>query len=242
MARVQNADDSIFNQLFVGASEACAEANVQLSLSEIFFQHQRGTVLGIYVLSTSIGTYLGPLIGGFVADRLGWRWIGWLSVITSSITIIVVYFTLEETLFDRSPYEAGCIDGVQETATPPSDSNEKSISSPKPSFRHPFSGSRRQDLLAKNPTHNTRTKCHRHRLQAIHSTSLPHPPSLHFSRRNLLRNSMGRPGRMAYFLPHCRRKQLVRTTVELQRCRIWTYEYSYVNRCCYWVFLGWVSL
>ena len=85
MARVQIVDDSIFRQLFVGASEACAEANVQLSLSEIFFQHQRGTVLGIYVLSTSIGTYLGPLIGGFVADRLGWRWIGWFSVIISSV-------------------------------------------------------------------------------------------------------------------------------------------------------------
>jgi MFS family permease len=126
MARVQNVDDSIFNQLFVGASEACAEANVQLSLSEIFFQHQRGTVLGIYVLSTSIGTYLGPLIGGFIADRLGWRWIGWLSVTISSITILVVYFTLEETLFDRSPYEAGCINGIQEIATPPSASNEKS--------------------------------------------------------------------------------------------------------------------
>lgn len=107
MARLQTANDSIFNQLFVGASEACAEGNVQLSLSETFFQHQRGTVLGIYVLSTSIGTYLGPLIGEFVVDRLGWRWIGWLSVIISSVTIIDVYFTLEETLFDRSPYDSG---------------------------------------------------------------------------------------------------------------------------------------
>lgn len=55
LARVQGTEDSIWNQLFVGASEACAEANVQLSLSEISFQHQRGTFLGLYVLSTSIG-------------------------------------------------------------------------------------------------------------------------------------------------------------------------------------------
>lgn len=114
-AHVKGTNDSIWNQLFVGASESCAEANVQLSLSEIFFQHQRGSVLGIYVLSTSIGTYLGPLIGGFVADRLGWRWIGWLSVIISSVTIVVLYFTLEETAFDRSKYDGPIIDGVQET-------------------------------------------------------------------------------------------------------------------------------
>src|SRR6187402_3343408 len=45
-AHVQGTSDSIWNQLFVGASEAAAEANVQLSLSEIFFQHQRGSVIG----------------------------------------------------------------------------------------------------------------------------------------------------------------------------------------------------
>lgn len=37
-------NDAIFNQLFVGASESCSEANVQLSLMDIFFQHQRGAV------------------------------------------------------------------------------------------------------------------------------------------------------------------------------------------------------
>lgn len=108
MARVQSTSDSIWNQLFVGISESCAEANVQLSLSDLFFEHQRGTFLGVYVLATSVGTYLGPLIAGYVADSsLGWRWIGWLAVIISGATIAVLYFTLEETLFDRPAYHVG---------------------------------------------------------------------------------------------------------------------------------------
>lgn len=108
MARVQSTSDSIWNQLFVGISESCAEANVQLSLSDLFFEHQRGTFLGVYVLATSVGTYLGPLIAGYVADSsLGWRWIGWLAVIISGATIAVIYFTLEETLFDRPAYHVG---------------------------------------------------------------------------------------------------------------------------------------
>jgi MFS family permease len=115
-ARVQSTEDSIWNQLFVGASEACAEANIQLSLSEIFFQHQRGTALGLYVLAISIGTYLGPLFGGIISDSLGWRWIGWLAAIISGATLIILYFGLEETLFDRAIYDIGVIDGVQQTA------------------------------------------------------------------------------------------------------------------------------
>jgi MFS family permease len=103
MARTQTAQDSIWNQLFVGASESCAEAGVQLSLSDLFFEHQRGTFLGVYVLATSIGTYLGPLVGGFIADSSeDWRWVGWWAVIISGGTLLVFYFTLEETMFDRS--------------------------------------------------------------------------------------------------------------------------------------------
>ncbi|PQE11417.1 MFS-type transporter protein [Rutstroemia sp. NJR-2017a BVV2] len=129
LARVKTTSDSIWNQLFVGASEACAEANVQLSLSDIFFQHQRGTVLGIYVLSTSIGTYLGPLIAGYIGGGpMGWRWIGWWSVIISTCTIIVCYFTLEETMFERpeSAYETPAINGLNTSETSPnSPTNEK---------------------------------------------------------------------------------------------------------------------
>jgi MFS family permease len=58
-ARTKTSSDSMGSQFFVGASESCAEAAVQTSLSDIFFQHQRGTVLGFYVLATNLGTYLG---------------------------------------------------------------------------------------------------------------------------------------------------------------------------------------
>ena len=101
-ALVQTSGDLVGSQFFVGAAEACAEALVQTSLSDIFFQHQRGTVLGLYVLANNVGTYLGPLIAGYIADsRLGWRWIGWFTVIISGMTLLVFFFGLEETSFHR---------------------------------------------------------------------------------------------------------------------------------------------
>ncbi|SZF00090.1 unnamed protein product [Blumeria hordei] len=100
MSQIKNTQDAIWNQLLVGVSESTAEANVQLSLSEVWFEHQRGTVLGMYVLATSIGTFLGPLISSYVAENLGWRWVALTSVIISSITLVVFLFGLEETLFE----------------------------------------------------------------------------------------------------------------------------------------------
>ncbi|KAH8705331.1 major facilitator superfamily domain-containing protein [Talaromyces proteolyticus] len=120
MAKTQSTSDSIWNQLFVGISESCAEANVQLSLSDLFYEHQRGTFLGVYVLATSVGTYLGPLIAGFIGDsNLGWRWIGWWAVSISVGTVITFFFTLEETMFDRDAHETKPIICSQEPTTDP---------------------------------------------------------------------------------------------------------------------------
>jgi MFS family permease len=117
LARVQTSGDNIGSQLFVGAAESCAEALAQLSLSDLFFQHRRGLVLGLYVLATSIGTFTGPLVAGFIVDSqaLGWRWVGWLAVIISGFLVVLFYFGLEETSFDRkNPFQ-----GHDAPPTPP---------------------------------------------------------------------------------------------------------------------------
>lgn len=93
--------DTIWSQLFVGMSESCAEAQVQLSLSDMYFQHQLGAVLTVYILATSVGTYLGPLIAGFVTQYLGFRWVGWIAVLIGAGLLFVIVFLLDETVYDR---------------------------------------------------------------------------------------------------------------------------------------------
>jgi MFS family permease len=81
-----------------------AEAVVQLSLLDIWFEHQNGTSLGMYTLATTVGTYVGPLIGGHLAENVGWRWIGHMGAIASGFTLLLFYFGLEETAFERNRY------------------------------------------------------------------------------------------------------------------------------------------
>lgn len=40
---------------------------------------------------------VGPLIGGFVADNAGWRWLYWLQLIFSFVSWILITFTIPET-------------------------------------------------------------------------------------------------------------------------------------------------
>ncbi|KAK1496429.1 major facilitator superfamily transporter [Colletotrichum cuscutae] len=106
-ARITNVGGVVWSQLFVGAAESVGEATVQLSLLDIWFEHQTGSVLGIYTFATAIGTYLGPLIGAYVSSGLGWRWIGYVGTIICGISLIVIYFGLEETEFNRDRYLTG---------------------------------------------------------------------------------------------------------------------------------------
>lgn len=96
--------DTIWSQAFVGLSEACSEAQVQQSLADIFFQHQLGSVLTVYIMSISVGSFLGPLIAHLISESQTFRWVGWWGAIICGITLVVTVLTCEETVFDRSKY------------------------------------------------------------------------------------------------------------------------------------------
>lgn len=103
-AMSRRTSDTIWSQAFVGMSEACAEAQAQQSLADIFFQHQLGSVLTVYIMATSIGSFLGPLIAHLISEAQGFRWVGWWGAIICGATLIVILFTCEETVFDRNKY------------------------------------------------------------------------------------------------------------------------------------------
>jgi len=122
-SQCRTTSDSIWSQLFVGASEACAEAHVQQSLTDMYFQHQLGSVLTVYITATSVGTYLGPLIGGFIVQYVGFRWVGWIAVFISAALLIVIVFAMHETYFDRRLYHGVILTGLPGTEA----RNEKKV-------------------------------------------------------------------------------------------------------------------
>jgi len=67
-------------------------------IADIAAPHERGGYLGIFGAGPLAGPSLGPIIGGALAQTLGWRSIFWfLAIFAGAFTIVLVLF-LPETL------------------------------------------------------------------------------------------------------------------------------------------------
>lgn len=69
-------------------------------INDIFFEHERGQKVGLWVLSIDLGLLFGPLIGGFV-NLAGHIWIQWLTAILFGVILLVEIAFLPETLYPR---------------------------------------------------------------------------------------------------------------------------------------------
>ncbi|RCI01297.1 hypothetical protein CU097_013755 [Rhizopus azygosporus] len=82
-------------QAFGSSSVIAVGAGV---LSDIADIKRRGSYFGIYSIGQSSGPVFGPVLGGIIADTLGWRWVFWILLIIGAISLASVALILPETL------------------------------------------------------------------------------------------------------------------------------------------------
>ncbi|KFX94848.1 hypothetical protein V490_04129 [Pseudogymnoascus sp. VKM F-3557] len=71
-------------------------------VTETFFKKERARYMGIWTLLVTIGVPLSPFIFGFVAERVGYRWIYWVLAITNGVQFILYLFFGPETRYIRT--------------------------------------------------------------------------------------------------------------------------------------------
>lgn len=69
-------------------------------INDLFFEHERGQKVGLWVLAIDLGLLFGPLIGGFM-DLAGTAWIQWLTAILLGVVLLAEVLFLPETLYPR---------------------------------------------------------------------------------------------------------------------------------------------
>lgn len=88
---------------FLGIGEAgYAPASLSM-LGDLFPREQRGRILSYWSVGNLIGTALGLILGGLIADAYGWRWAFYVVGIPGLITAFLIWRAIEPErgVFDR---------------------------------------------------------------------------------------------------------------------------------------------
>lgn len=89
---------------FSGIGTAPIQSLTQFSSTDFFFQHERSTYISILVCAGLSGTYLGPLVAGYIS-AIGWKWTYYVMTILTGALLLAVVFLMEDTSFRRSNNE-----------------------------------------------------------------------------------------------------------------------------------------
>ncbi|KAF1982337.1 serine/threonine kinase 16 [Aulographum hederae CBS 113979] len=91
----------IANKILQGFFGAPIESLCEISVTDIYFQHERGTYIALYALVLAGSNYFAPIISGFIADGMGWQWVLYWCAIFCGIGFVFLFFFMEETNYVR---------------------------------------------------------------------------------------------------------------------------------------------
>lgn len=112
------------HRILIGIVTTPIEALPEVSIPDIFFAHERGAWMSLYVFTLFGSNFLAPLVAGFFAEAYGWRWTMHFGAIIAAFAFIIVYFFMEETMYFRSTLE-----GLEDEAPVTQNSEPGAISS-----------------------------------------------------------------------------------------------------------------
>lgn len=67
------------------------------TLSDLWRNEERGVPMAAFSAAPFIGPAIGPLVGGYLADAKGWRWLYWIQLILIGASWVLITFTVPET-------------------------------------------------------------------------------------------------------------------------------------------------
>ncbi len=91
----------LVGRILMGFGAGAAETLAPVSITDIFFLHERGTIMSAYTCFLSIGVALGMIISGGITANKDWRTIYEVSSALIGFVLLLLFFTLPETAYKR---------------------------------------------------------------------------------------------------------------------------------------------
>ncbi len=79
-----------------GAAASMFMAVSPAIVTRTFPPYERGKALGFNGMAVAIGLSLGPVLGGFITETLGWRWLFYINLPIAAVAILAALRTLPE--------------------------------------------------------------------------------------------------------------------------------------------------
>ncbi|CAG8371570.1 unnamed protein product [Penicillium salamii] len=90
-------------RIFQGFAVSPVECLPSATIAEIYFLHERAYRVGIYTLLLLGGKNLIPLVSAAIIESLSWRWVFWIVAIIVGACLVLLFFFVPETFWDRTP-------------------------------------------------------------------------------------------------------------------------------------------
>lgn len=96
---------SLFGARIVqGFAASVSEGLGPVIVADVYFLHERGLWVGVNLLTFTVGTSLGGIFSGLIANATpNWHWVYWHQVFLTGMLFLVIVLFQAETNFDRPP-------------------------------------------------------------------------------------------------------------------------------------------
>lgn len=96
-AVAQNIGTLLVTRFIAGVAFSAPMSLVGGTLADLWKNEERGVPMAAFSAAPFIGPGVGPLVGGFLGDAKGWRWLYWIQLILSGVVWVLITFTVPET-------------------------------------------------------------------------------------------------------------------------------------------------
>ena len=90
----QNMTELILARAVTGLGGGAMMALSATTIGDIFSPRERGRWMGLIMSVFGLGSIVGPLVGGFITDHLGWRWVFYVNIPLGLIALAMLGLTL----------------------------------------------------------------------------------------------------------------------------------------------------
>ncbi|ORY89010.1 major facilitator superfamily domain-containing protein [Leucosporidium creatinivorum] len=96
-AVAQNVETLIICRFFAGLGASAPMTNAGGTIGDVWAVNERGNKMATFSSILFASPCLGPLVGGYIAESVSWRWIYWVLLIFSGFCWLVAFAFLPET-------------------------------------------------------------------------------------------------------------------------------------------------